>query len=309
MKSCIIKIVMLLTFIIALPLTSNASEKIRFGVPPWPGITVKTIVVAKIINAMGYESEMLEVGPPIIYKSMALNDMDIFLAGWTPQQNPMLDPLVKEGKVVKVRTNLSDALIGVCVSKDAWEGGVKSITDLRKHPDKFSKTIYDIEAGSGMHTAMEGIIRDNVAGLGKWEHLGTTTPVMLAEVKNRIKNDKWVVFGCWKPHWMAVQMDIRFLEGTPGTENLITKSDVFTVTRSNFAKEYPQIQILLDNFVVSAKTQSEWINDYSYKNEKADSVATKWITNNISEISSWLKGAKTIDGKSAIDAVKAKFAK
>ncbi len=28
MKSCIIKIVMLLTFIIALPLTSNASEKL-----------------------------------------------------------------------------------------------------------------------------------------------------------------------------------------------------------------------------------------------------------------------------------------
>ncbi|WP_239061096.1 glycine betaine ABC transporter substrate-binding protein [Desulfovibrio sp. JC022] len=309
MKSWIIKITFLLCLVVFIPATASAGDKIKFGVPPWPGVTVKSNVVVQLLSAMGYESEMLEVGPPIIYKSMTLNDMDVFLAGWTPQQNPMLDPLVKEGKAIKVRTNLSDALIGVCVSKAAWDGGVKSVADLNKHSEKFNKTIYDIEPGSGMHTAMTKMIDNNVGQLGNWEHVGTTTPVMLAEAANRIKQDKWVVFGCWKPHWMTVQMDIKFLNAIPGTEDLISASDVYTVTRAGFAEQYPEVQKLLENFVISSKTQSAWINDHGYKNQDAADVASNWIAQNLPEVKKWLKNVRTTSGEDAFEAVKAKYNK
>ncbi|NDV28353.1 glycine betaine ABC transporter substrate-binding protein [Desulfovibrio sp. JC010] len=309
MKSCIIKITLFLCIATFIPAFASADTKIKFGVPPWPGVTVKTNVVVQLLSAMGYESEMLEVGPPIIYKSMSQNDMDVFLAGWTPQQNPMLDPLVEKGEAVKVRTNLSDALIGMCVSKQAWDGGVKSVGDLNKHAAKFDKTIYDIEPGSGMHTAMSKMIANNVGQLGEWEHVGTTTPVMLAEAGNRIKADKWVVFGCWKPHWMAVRMDIKFLNPIPGTEDLISASDVYTVTRAGFVKQYPQIQKLLENFVISSQTQSEWINEHGYKNKEAADVASEWIANNLDTVKTWLEGVKTADGKDAFKAVKAKYSK
>ncbi|TIH13565.1 glycine/betaine ABC transporter substrate-binding protein [Marinifilum sp. JC120] len=309
MKSWIIKIALLLCIVVFIPATASAGDKIKFGVPPWPGVTVKSNVVVQLLSAMGYESEMLEVGPPIIYKSMTQNDMDVFLAGWTPQQNPMLDPLVEKGQAVKVRTNLSDALIGMCVSKQAWDGGVRSVDDLNKHAAKFDKTIYDIEPGSGMHTAVEGMIKNNIGQLKEWEHVGTTTPVMLAEAQSRIKSNKWVVFGCWKPHWMTVQMDIRFLEGVPGTEDLISSCDVYTVTRAGFAKEYPQIQKMLENFTVSAQTQSEWINDHGYKNQEAADVASNWIANNLTVVKKWLANVKTADGNDAFEAVKAKYSK
>lgn len=309
MKFCSIRLLVLLVLLIAVPVNAGAGAKIKFGVPPWPGVTVKTNVVTQILSAMGYESEMLEVGPPIIYKSMTQNDMDVFLAGWTPQQNPMLDPLVEKGEAVKVRTNLGDALIGMCVSKDAYDGGVKSVADLHKYANKFDKKIYDIEPGSGMHTSMEEIIQGNVGQLKGWDHVGTTTPVMLAEVNNRIKSDEWVVFGCWKPHWMTVQMDIRFLEGIPGTEKLITSSDVYTVTRAGFAKDYPEIQKLLEKFTVPAQTQSEWIDGFGYKEIPAEKVASDWIADNLDKVEGWLKGAKTVDGKDAFTAVKARYGK
>lgn len=235
MRVWISSLVLVLAITFAAPFTSVAADPITFGVPPWPGVTVKSHVVAQILETMGYETKLVEVGPPIIYKSMGLKDMDLFLAAWTPQQNPMLDPTVEAGKAVKVRTNLSDALIGMCVSEDAWEGGVKTVGDLDANADKFGKTIYDIEAGTGMHTAVEKMIETNVGNLGGWKHMGTTTPMMLAAVENRIKGDEWVVFGCWKPHWMGARMNIRFLEGIPGTEELISASKLFTVTRSGFA--------------------------------------------------------------------------
>lgn len=283
---------------------SFAADTVSFGVPPWPGVTVKTHVATQIMKAMGYESKIVEVGPPIIYKSMSVSDMDVFLGAWTPQQNPMLDPIVEQGKAVKVRSNLSDALIGMCVSEDAWKAGVKSVDDLHKHADKFNKTIYDIESGTGMHTAISKMIETNVGELGGWEHVGTSTPMMLAAVENRMAGDEWVVFGCWKPHWMGARMKINFLEGIPGTEDLISASKVFTVTRSGFAEDYPELQKFFENFVVTSNVQSEWINQFSYEKKPAADVAKKWITDNMDTVAAWLKGIRTADGKDADAAVR-----
>lgn len=308
MRTRFLGLVFVLSLVIATPF-ATAAETISFGVPPWPGVTVKTHVATEILKSMGYESKLVEVGPPIIYKSMSLKDMDVYLAAWTPQQNPMLEPQVEAGKVAKVRSNLSDALIGMCVSEDAWQGGVRTVADLHKHSDKFSKTIYDIEAGTGMHTAIATMIKEDIGQLKGWKHVGTTTPMMLAAVENRIAGDEWVVFGCWKPHWMGARMNIRFLEGIPGTEELISASKVFTVTRSGFAEDYPEIQKLLERFVVTSDIQSEWINQYGYQKKPAAEVAKQWIAANIDMVADWLKGVKTVEGNDAATALRATFAK
>ncbi len=297
-----------LAITITAPLSSIAAGKISFGVPPWPGVTVKSHVVMQILDAMGYESEAFEVGPPIIYKTMTADDMDVFLGAWTPQQNPMLDPVVEKGKVVKVRSNLSDALIGMCVSEAAWTGGVRTVDDLHKHADRFDKTIYDIEPGTGMHTAISKMIDTNVGQLGDWRHLGTSTPMMLAAVENRMDGNKWVVFGCWKPHWMETRLNIRFLEGIPGTEDLISASKVFTVTRSGFAEEYPELQKFFENFVVPSSVQSEWINQFGYQKKPAAEVARRWIADNLDTVVTWLEDVRTIDGKNAAAALRASMA-
>lgn len=302
-------IVFFLTFCLVLVISSTAFAKdaIRFATPPWPGVTVKTEVVCQISESLGYETEQLQVGPPIIYKGMPQGDVDVYLAAWVPAQNDMLNPVLEEGSVEILGTNLDEAIISLCVPTKTWEEGVRSVADLDKYADKFDHTIYNIEAGSGMHTAVDEMIKANADGLGDWEQVASTTPIMLGQARDKMRQNEAVVFGCWKPHWMDVLMDIKFLEGTENTTKLVSQSKVHTIANADFDTRYPQLAKFLSQLYVTAETQSMWIHDYGYKEEDPADVARRWITDNQDIVAKWLEGVKTPDGRDATEVVAAAF--
>lgn len=286
---------------------AGASKAIRFGVPPWPGVTVKTEVACQILETLGYETVQEEVGPPVVFKGMEGNDLDAFLGSWTPQQNPLLKPLKEAGKVEVVRTNLDDATISLCVPEYAYQAGVRSFSDLDEHGDKFERHIFNIEVGSPMHTAMGEIIENDVAGLGDWEQTGTTTPIMLREVMNKIDNNKWVAFACWKPHWMNVKLDMKYLKPVPGAEKFASDSLIHTVVRSGFGADFPEVYKFFKNLQVSSYTQSRWIDSFAQKGIGVQAVAEKWIRNNPEVVSAWLKGVQAKDGTAAIEKIRSRY--
>lgn len=280
------------------------AKPIRFGVPPWPGVTVKTEVVCQILEAMGHETTQLEIGPPVIYKGMTSGDVDAYVAAWIPQQNEMFLPLKEKKAIDIIGVNVDQADTGLAVPSYVWEAGVRSVADLDRHADKFERTIYGIEVGSGMHTSTEEMIANDVAGLGDWELVGSTTPVMLSAADERVRQNKWVVFHAWRPHWMTIKIDMKFLEGVPGTEKLVSSSLVYTVASNDFAARYPQARLFLKNLYVPADVQSAWINDFSYEEKDPADVARAWIAANPETVATWLDGVKTVDGKPAFEAVR-----
>lgn len=286
---------------------SSAADSIRFGVPPWPGVTVKTEVATQILNALGYETVQLEVGPPIIYKGFTTDEIDAYLAAWLPAQIEMYTPVLEEGGFEALVTNLDDALIGVAVPTYVYDAGVTTMADLDAHADAFNHTIYSIEVGSGMHTSTESLITNDVAGLGDWTQNSSTTPVMLSVVQEMIADHEWVVFHAWKPHWMTIQIDMKFLEGVPGTENLITESRVETLVSADFAEKYPQAYAFLKNFIVSSEMQSLWIQKYGFEEIPPETVAHDWIAANPDVVEGWLEGVTTVSGEPAMDAIRAAF--
>lgn len=293
--------------ILGLGSVSMAKDTIHFGVPPWPGVEVKTEITAQLLDALGYESEQLQIGPPVVYKGMENKDVDVFLGAWTPQQNPLLEPLLDKGAVEIVQTNLDDALISLCVPDFVAEAGVQSFADLNAHADKFRHHIYNIEVGSPMHTAMEEIIANNVAELGNWEQTGTTTPIMLAEAMNLINNDQWVAFACWRPHWMNIRIDMEYLEPVEGTEGFASESLIHTVVRAGFSAQYPDVYQFLQRMQVTSEIQSYWINEYGQKNLPAKEVATTWIKDNMDIVSNWFAGVTTAEGTEAMVLIQNKF--
>lgn len=301
LKTLVIFVVMCL-----LPITVLA-KPIRFGVPPWPGVTVKTEVVCQILEAIGYETTQLEVGPPVIYKGLTTDDIDAYVAGWIPQQNEMFLPLKEKKAIDIIGINVDEADTGLAVPTDVWEAGVRSVADLDKHADKFDRTIYAIEVGSGMHSSTDEMIKNDVAGLGDWELVGSTTPVMLSAVDDRVRQNKWVVFHAWRPHWMTIKIDMKFLEGVPGSEKLISSSVVYTVASNDFAEKYPQARAFLKNFYVPAEIQSAWIYAFGFENKDPVDVARAWIAENPETVAKWLEGVLTVDGKPAFDAVREKI--
>lgn len=286
---------------------SSAQETIRFGVPPWPGVEVKTEITGQLLDALGYDSEQVQIGPPVVYKGMENGDIDAFLGAWTPQQNPLLNPLLEKNAVEIVQTNLDDALISLCVPGFVAAQGVHSFADLDAHAEKFRHHIYNIEVGSPMHTAMEEIIANDVAGLGDWDQTGTTTPIMLTEAMNLIDSEEWVAFACWRPHWMNIRIEMEYLEPVEGTESFASESLIHTVVRDGFAEQYPDVYEFFKHMKVTSEIQSFWINEYGQKNLPAAEVANSWIKNNMDIVTEWFQSVSTQDGTPAIELIKNKF--
>ncbi|BBM05651.1 hypothetical protein HAALTHF_26910n [Vreelandella aquamarina] len=57
-----------------------------FGVPAWPGITVKTEIAEQLLNPLGYDTQTHEIGLQVIYQGMESGDVDAFLGAWLPAQ-------------------------------------------------------------------------------------------------------------------------------------------------------------------------------------------------------------------------------
>lgn len=298
---------MTVLMLVLFAMQAMAAEKIRFGVPPWPGVEVKTEIVRQVLEELGYPTEELQIGPPIIYKGLVSNEVDAFLGGWVPQQNPLLDPLLKKKQVRVLQTNLDSARISLCVPRYAADAGVTSFADLDEHAAKFDRTIYNIKVGSPMHTAMENIIAEDVAGLGEWTQVGTTTSAMLMEAKGIMAEKGWVAFACWKPHWMNVDIDMAYLDAVPGTESFASDSKVYTVVSIDMQEVHPQACRFLKNVKISVRTQSRWIMDYAKRKQPLAKVASEWIASNRQLLAKWLDGVKASDGTDAIDKLAGRF--
>jgi len=287
------------------PQLGYTADPIKFGVPPWPGVTVKTEVASQLLKSMGYEVEQLGVSPSFIFKSLQTGDLNAYLGGWSPQEDTMIDPLVERGAIEKVTMNLSDTVTGLAVPTYVWEAGVKSIKDLDPNGDKFKKKIFSIETGSGINEDIQKCIDGDVAGLGDWEMVESNTAAMLSQAESKMNDKDWVVFFAWKPHWMNIKFDIKYLENAPGAEKIANKrSVVYTILPAGFADAYPQAYTFFKQYQVPTEAQSEWVYEHTYKERSPEDVASAWIKANRDQVEQWLKGIKTLKGdKTAIQAL------
>ena len=128
--------------------TASAATTVKFGAPPWPGVTVKTTVARQLLEAMGYQTSLTNASWIIDLQSVSRGDLDADLGIWMPTQKSTVEPLVKSGKIVLLVANVPDAQYDVVVPDYVWNAGVHCICDLNKYADKFGRKIYGIEAGN-----------------------------------------------------------------------------------------------------------------------------------------------------------------
>jgi len=303
-----IRLLFLILFL-AGTISGFAKPVVKFGVPAWPGVTVKTEVAAQILQTMGYKVEQSVLSAPAIFESLKTDNLDAYLAGWSPQEDTMIDPLKEKGEIKLLGMNLEEGRISLCVPTYVWEAGVKSFADLDKNAEKFKHKIYNLQPGTGMNTHMTEIIANDVAGLGDWTQIESSTSAMLATVKAQMRQNKWVTFGCWKPHWMNVILDIKYLEGIPGTEKFVSESVIYTIVRKGLKNDYPEVYKFLDQVKVNSEIQSKWIYEFGYKKREPENVAKEWIGKNLDIVEEWLKDVKTVNNEPAGEALHKVFDK
>ena len=280
---------------------------VRFGVPTWPGVTVKSEIAAQLLQTMGYETTQTNASPSFALNSLKTDDLDIYLGGWMPTEKHMIDPLVEEGAAEVLATNISDAIMGIAVPQYVWDAGVRTEADLAEHAAKFDRKIYGIEAGSGFNDSIQQAIDNDRHGLGDWKLVPSSTSAMLSQVGRSIDRDEWIVFLGWEPHWMNATYDIKYLESVGEPKIADTRSDVLTVANPKLVANHPEVAQFFRQYQVHKDAQSKWVLEYSYNERPQSEVAAEWIGNNLDTVGKWLEGVETRQGKPAIEAVRAEF--
>ncbi|SDG39219.1 glycine betaine/proline transport system substrate-binding protein [Limimonas halophila] len=290
-----------------MPRPASASEPIRFAVQAWPGVTVKTAVATRVLEAMGYRTETRELGSQFIYKGIESGEVDVSFGAWMPAHKSMLQPLLDKGEAVQLAANLKGAIQGLAVPTSVCEAGITSVEDLVANGERFGRKIYAIEPGAGMTRAFKKAVKNDYQGLGDWEVVPSSVAGMLAQVERAVGKDEAIVFHGWKPHWMDVKFDICFLDDKESSEIAALETTVHTVIPDGWTDANPNVARFLKQFRVEPSTQSRWIHAYSYKDRELDRVARQWIERNLDTIEGWLKGVTAKDGGPAIDAVRAAY--
>lgn len=288
------------------PANADLNE-VSFGVPPWPGVTVKSEVAAQLMDAMGYQTRQRDLAVSVILEGLTRNDVDVYLGGWYPVQTGMVEPLVANGKVEKLVSNIQGANSGLVVPQYVYDAGVTSVADLDAHRDRFDGQIQGIEAGTGINTAILAAIDNDTVGLGDWSLRESSTAAMLAQAEQKMADEEWITFVGWEPHWMNVSFELAYLDDAEDAGIAQIESTVWTVVPASMAEEDPQLHRFLSQYVVDIEDQNAWVYSYSYDDRPADEVAQEWIAANLDTVAAWLEDVEAKDGTSAIEAVRTAY--
>ncbi len=276
--------------------------QVRFSVPAWPGVTVKTALAAQLLETLGYEVRQQELGSTITYEALTQGELDVFLAAWLPAQQSMFDATMEKGLIVDLGNNVEGARLGFAVPSYVFDAGVTSAEDLADEEiaEKLGRTVYSIEVGSGMSDTLNEAVENDTYGMGDWDLSETSTPGMLSAVDAALDREEWIVFAGWTPHWMNIEYDVEYLTDTQdmwGPDG--GRSDVRTLVTSDFAEAAPNATRLLDQLVFSADDQSAMIRGFSYEEREPEAVALDWIRANPGKVQAFLEGVTTRDGEPA----------
>lgn len=277
-----------------------------FGVPAWPGITVKTEIAQQLLAPLGYETRSHELGLQVIYQGLETGDIDVFLGAWMPAQTSMYTPREASGAITRVTNNIIGAQMTLVVPDYLYAQGIQSIADLDAHRERFDGKIHGFGAGSAASEVLHAAIDEDTWGLGDWQVMDTSVVGMLGAARSAIDREEPIVWVGWTPHWMNIELPLRYLDDSKnlfGENN--GETDVLTVLRSDYADAHPNLVDFFEQFTFDAEEQSWMIQEFSQKERDPETIASQWLQEHPERVEAMLEGVTTLDGKPAWPAVEA----
>ncbi|WP_457945003.1 choline ABC transporter substrate-binding protein [Vreelandella alkaliphila] len=297
---------LLLTACLPAAAYANECSSVRFAEVGWTDITATTALASEVLEALGYETRVDTVSVPIAYAGMGNNDFDVFLGNWMPSMASISDPYVERGEVERLVVNLEGAKYTLAVPQYVYDAGVTSVNDLAEHADQFEQRLHGIEAGNDGNELIEQMIDDNAYGLGDWQVVDSSEAGMLAELRARVPNEKWMVFLGWEPHPMNTNFDMAYLSdaGDYFGPNL-GGATVHTNTRAGFVEACPNVGELLKNMTFTLEMENQLMSAIMDDGVDPREAARSYLNENGEVLEAWLEGVTTRTGEEALPAVQA----
>ncbi len=305
MRKQLTGLVVMVSFLLTMVMGSKAlaSNEVRFVYVPWTCVTVKTEVAEYILDTLGYDATTMMLSVPIAYQGLATGEADVFLGNWMPTMSGIANPHFERGKVTQMNPIMENAKYTLAVPRYAYEGGLRHFEDIARFADKLDHKIYGIEEGNDGNEVIEMMIAENMFNLGDFDIIPSSETGMLSQVQSYARNNQWIVFLGWSPHWMNNIIDMEYLKGSD--ERTFGENDgtatVYINIRSGFDQEQPNVIKFLENFEVPI----DMINTamtmlYEDSNLKDLDAGLIWLRENPEVYRGWMEGVTTVDGKPAL---------
>ncbi len=281
----------------------ESCKAVRLSDPGWTEIGVMNGIAGILYDALGYQSESKVLSLPVTFASMKTKDIDVFFGNWMPSQGADIQPYLDDKSVENLAVNMEGAGYGIVVPQYVADAGVKSVTDIMAHKDKFGGKFYGIEPGNDGNRSILTIISEEKNNLAGFELIESSEAGMLTEAEKAIKNNEWILFLAWTPHPVFGEMKIHYVEGVNSYG--FGPATVYTNTRAGWAAECPNAAKLVSNFKYDLKMVGGMMAPVLKDGKDQKVVAAEWVRANPDTVNKWLDGVTTIDGGDAMAAVAA----
>jgi glycine betaine/proline transport system substrate-binding protein len=285
----------------------DSCKTVKFSDVGWTDITATTSITAEILKGLGYTPKITVLSVPVTYASMKNKDIDVFLGNWQPSMENDRKPYIEDKSVVEIDANLPvGAKYTLAVPQYTFDKGLKDFGDIPKFKDSLKGKIFGIEPGNDGNRLILDIIKGGKFGLKDFQLVESSEQGMLAEVQRATSHKEDVVFLGWAPHPMNVNFKIQYLTG--GDDSFgpnFGGAIVYTNERAGFAAECPNAAKLIKNMVFTVDIENDVMNKILTDGKEGPAAAKEWLKTNPKELTAWLDGVTTFDGKPGLEAVKA----
>ncbi|OCT27927.1 choline ABC transporter substrate-binding protein [Pseudomonas putida] len=277
-----------------------ACQNVRMGSVNWTDVVASSAVAEALLDSLGYKVKQTSASQQIILAGMAEKRLDVFLGYWQPTMQSVAKPFLDKQQIDVISpATLADAQSTYAVPAYAYDAGLKTFADIARFRDKLKNQLYLIEPGSGMNRITAQMIAEDKFGLKGFKGIESSEAGMLTAVKRAVQKGEWVVFAGWKPHPMNLQIDMRYLSGSDDAFGPNEGSATVSImTAAGYQQQCGNVAKLLHNLRFTSEGVSQVMEPILDRKAPLD-AARDWLKAHPEQVSAWLEGVTTFDGKPA----------
>lgn len=254
-------------------------EEVTILYPNWAEGIALTYLSKVVLEEKGYDVELINLEPGLIYGELSKENSkgDLFLDAWLPHTHKEYwadygDKLVKLGEA------FSGGTTGLVVPGYVT---INSIEELNAHRDRFNGEIIGIGSGAGIHASTLKAIEEYDLD---YEQITSSGPAMVASLDKAVKRNEWIVITGWKPHYMWMNFDLKYLEDPKG----VYPTDVCAIiSRRGFEEDMPEVAAFYRKFNLNEDHLYSLMAAIDEQGEEAG--AASWYEANKEMIDAWFK--------------------
>lgn len=256
-----------------------AADTVRIAYPNWAeGIAMTNLIAVILEDEMGYDVELTQADPGVIYAAVANGDQDVFLDAWLPSTHA--DYWAEFGdRLENLGTTFGYGISGLVVPAYV---GIDSIEELNGIADELDGKIIGIGTGAGITKMTTEAIAEYDLDLTL---VNSSGPAMTAALADAIEEERPIVVTGWKPHWKFGRFDLKVLDDPRGVFPI---DGIRKVARPGFSEALPEVRDLLVNFSMTEEQLLDLMIRIDDSDDEPIAVAADWARDNEPLIQSWL---------------------